>query len=97
LDLYEEGYTQKEYDKFFSAVKEKLLPFVKSKINSPNQGNIYFNSQSFDISKQKEFSEYLLDVFSYDRKHGLLKTSAHPFTSGVTSVDTRITTRYDEK
>lgn len=97
LDLYEEGYTQKEYDKFFSAVKEKLLPFVKSKINSPNQENIYFNSQSFDISKQKEFSEYLLDVFSYDRKHGLLKTSAHPFTSGVTSVDTRITTRYDKK
>ena len=35
-------------------------------------------------------------MFYYDRERGLLKTSEHPFTSGVTSVDTRITTRYLE-
>ena len=37
-----------------------------------------------------------MDVFSYDRNHGLLKESAHPFTSGVSSTDTRITTHFHE-
>jgi carboxypeptidase Taq len=44
----------------------------------------------------KEYDMYLMDVFHYDRSKGVLKESAHPFTSGVSSVDTRITTRYHE-
>src|SRR5690606_32400725 len=46
--------------------------------------------------QQKEYSEYLTGVFSYDMKHAVLKESAHPFTSNNNTYDVRITTRYIE-
>jgi carboxypeptidase Taq len=96
LDMYEEGFTQKEYDFFFDTLKKELVEFVKEVTRNPKPLHPKLITGTFDKEKQKAFSEYLLDVFYYDRERGLLKTSEHPFTSGVTSVDTRITTRYLE-
>jgi len=96
LDMYEEGFTQKEYDFFFDTLKKELVDFVKEVTKHPKPLHPKLVTGTFDKEKQKAFSEYLLDVFYYDRERGLLKTSEHPFTSGVTSVDTRITTRYLE-
>ena len=96
LDMYEEGFTQKEYDHFFETLKKELVAFVKDVTKKPTSLHPKLVNGPFDQDKQKAFSEYLLDVFYYDRERGLLKTSEHPFTSGVTSVDTRITTRYLE-
>ena len=86
-----------ESEEFSVTTKKSSEPTNESVSSEPTYKKAESSLAPQNISKQKEFSEYLLDVFSYDRKHGLLKTSAHPFTSGVTSVDTRITTRYDEK
>ena len=98
LDMYEEGFGVKEYDLFFDTLKEKLVPFVLEVTKKENQKKFSrkLSHGKFPIDKQKEFSNYLLDVFHYDRNHGLLKESAHPFTSGVSSKDTRITTHYHE-
>lgn len=96
LDMYEEGFNQKTYDHFFNTLKRDLVPFVKDVLKRKVNIHPVFINESFDAEKQKAFSEYLLDVFYYDRNRGLLKTSEHPFTSGVTSRDTRITTRYLE-
>jgi carboxypeptidase Taq len=98
LDMYEEGMGVKEYDAFFDHLREELVPFVKEVTSAPKKTySRKLKSATFDKAGQKAFSEYLLDVFGYDQNHGVLKTSAHPFTSGVASVDTRITTHYDEK
>jgi len=94
LDMYEEGFGQKEYDAFFNVLSSELVDFVKDKTKQPSAIHPDLLKGPFSKEKQKAFSQYLLDVFSYDRQHGLLKTSEHPFTSGVSSVDTRITTRY---
>ena len=51
-------------------------------------------NKPFDTEKQKAFNQYLTGVFNYNMDQGVLKESAHPFTSGVASVDTRITTAY---
>lgn len=96
LDMYEEGFNQSLYDHFFDTLKTHLVPFVKEVVPKQKKVHDVFVSEKFAIDKQKAFSEYLLDVFGYDRSRGLLKTSEHPFTSGVTSRDTRITTRYLE-
>lgn len=96
LDMYEEGMGVKAYDQFFNTIKEELVPFVaevtKHKMRFPKR----LKDGPFDIAKQKELANYLMDVFHYDRSKGLLKESAHPFTSGVVSTDTRITTHYHE-
>jgi carboxypeptidase Taq len=95
LDFYEEGFGVKEYDLFFNTLKTELVPFVmKVTEGKPKTYNRKLSKQAFPVDRQRDFSHYLMDVFSYDKNHGLLKESAHPFTSGVSSTDTRITTHY---
>ncbi|PKK94144.1 MAG: carboxypeptidase M32 [Tenericutes bacterium HGW-Tenericutes-6] len=97
LDMYEEGFGTKEYDLFFNTLREELVPFVLEVTKGPKRKfNRKLKKAIYPASVQREFSQYLIDVFNYDRKRGLLKESAHPFTSGVSSKDTRITTHYHE-
>lgn len=97
LDEYEEGFSTKEYDAFFNTLREELVPFVKEVTARKQKFSRKLTHGVFPREQQIKFSEYLIDVFGYDRKRGLLKESAHPFTSGVSSFDTRITTHYYEK
>lgn len=96
LDEYEEGFTQKEYDLFFDTLKRELVPFVKEVTAVKQKFSRKLTHSVFPREFQIKFSQYLIDVFHYDRSRGLLKESAHPFTSGVSSTDTRITTHYYE-
>lgn len=98
LDIFEEGFGVKEYDFFFDELKKKLVPFVlEVTTNNKQKFNKKLTKAVFPKDKQKEFSHYLMKVFNYDMNKGLLKESAHPFTSGVSSVDTRITTHFYEQ
>jgi carboxypeptidase Taq len=97
LDMYEEGFGVQEYDLFFNTLKEELVPFVLEVTkNNRQKFSRRLTKAVYPKDKQKEFSEYLIEVFNYDLKRGVLKESAHPFTSGVSTRDTRITTHYHE-
>lgn len=96
LDMYEEGFGVKEYDVFFNTLKDELVPFVLEVTKTKEKFNRKLKNAKFPKDEQKKFSEYLMEVFNYDLKRGVLKESAHPFTSGVSSKDTRITTHYHE-
>lgn len=96
LDLFEEGMTQKEYDNFFNTLRSNLVPFVMEKTAREREINNNLINLKFEKAQQKAFSEYLLDVFYFDRNKGLLKESVHPFTSSAATTDTRLTTKYDE-
>ncbi|MDY0210859.1 MAG: carboxypeptidase M32 [Acholeplasma sp.] len=95
LDMYEPGMKTTDYDVFFETLKEKLVPFAK-KAASIKQVFPKTLKRAFPKDKQKVFNQYLLEVFSYNMDQGVLKESQHPFTSGVASVDTRITTSYHD-
>ena len=95
LDMYEEGMTKESYDKFFSLLKEEIVPLVH-KINDLPKVECSFKDQLFDINKQKEFANYLMDVMCFDKSRGLMKESEHPFTSGYGTSDVRITNHYYE-
>lgn len=95
LDMYEEGMTKESYDKFFSLLKEEIVPLVH-KINDLPKVECSFKDQLFDINKQKEFANYLMDVMCFDKSRGLMKESEHPFTSGFGTSDVRITNHYYE-
>jgi carboxypeptidase Taq len=94
LQEYEEGMTTKEYDHFFESLKKDLVPFVKEILKKTNHDYDGLRSTHFSVDKQKEFSQYLLDEFAFDRKSGLLKESVHPFTWNTSPEDVRLTTRY---
>ncbi|NLZ62060.1 MAG: carboxypeptidase M32 [Acholeplasmataceae bacterium] len=97
LDEFEEGMSMKEYDQFFDTLKKDLVPFVRKVLEkTKNQKNADFVFRHYSESKQKEFSEYLLDVMKFNRNRGLLKKSVHPFTWNTSPADVRLTTRYLE-
>lgn len=96
LDKYEEGFTERDYDKFFDVLKEKLVPFVKKVTAQKLHYNDEFVKKHYPADKQKNFCEYLQGVMNFDMKHGVMKTSEHPFTSGVDTKDVRFTVHYYE-
>jgi carboxypeptidase Taq len=96
LDEYEEGMSTKEYDEFFDTLKKDLVPFVKDILKKTNNQYDDLVKDTFPKEKQKEFSQYLLDEFSFNRKSGLLKESVHPFTWNTSPEDVRLTTKYME-
>ena len=95
LDMYEPHYNQAKYDKFFNVLREKLVPFVKTKTSKPAKIPKWAK-QKFDKAKQREFCEYLRDVMLFDKSRGIMKESEHPFTSGFGTDDVRITNHYYE-
>jgi carboxypeptidase Taq len=96
LDDYEEGMTMKEYDRFFIVLKEELVPFVKEVLNNGKPLKKDISTTCFDPKVQKEFCDYLIDVFAFNREKGLMKESVHPFTWNTHPGDVRFTTRYLE-
>ncbi len=93
LDMYEPHYNQAKYDKFFDALRTRLVPFVKQATAKPYVAPKWA-VQPFEKDKQKEFCEYLRDVMCFDKSRGIMKLSEHPFTSGFGTDDVRITNHY---
>lgn len=94
LDQYEEGATSKLYDEFFDVLKRDLVPFVLKVAKLPLDVKHTLANKTFSVEKQEILSKYMLDVMNFNWEHGVLKTSEHPFTSGFTSQEVRITTHY---
>lgn len=96
LDDYEEGMKMEDYDRFFSTLKRDLVPFVKQILAVKDKTNLAFLEKKYDVAKQKDFCEYLVDVLAFNRNRGLMKKSVHPFTWNTSPEDVRFTTRYHE-
>lgn len=96
LDMYEENMTKKDYDEFFDLLKQELVPFVKQITNQKLNYNHSLLEKTYPIEKQKQIADYFFKVMCLDKKFAVLKESAHPFTSGSTNHEIRITTHYYE-
>ncbi|HHU55381.1 MAG TPA: carboxypeptidase M32 [Acholeplasmataceae bacterium] len=96
LDDYEPGFTTKEYDEFFYLLKQELLPLFKQVSKTKLEFDSSFNNLVYSHQKQKEFCEYLQDVFCFDKNRGLMKESEHPFTTSFSTNDVRFTVKYHE-
>lgn len=94
LDMYEPGMTVEKLDPLFAGLREKLVPLVSEIQKSKNVPDTSFLKQSFDVSQQKKFSQYILRELGYDFDAGRLDESVHPFATGLNPGDVRITTRY---
>ncbi len=95
LDDYEKGMNMEKYDAFFDALRKDLVPFVKEVLNHRPKKPAFID-RHFPKAGQKEFVEYLNEVFHYDLDRGLLKESVHPFTWNTHPGDVRYTVRYLE-
>lgn len=93
LDGYEESFHVEELDRFFSKLKEKIIPLLK-KVEQAEEINDSFFYQEYDIEKQKEFNVFLAEYMGFNFKRGVIAESEHPFTTSWHNHDVRITTHY---
>lgn len=96
LDDFEEGLNSLTYDHFFGLIKSELLPLIQKVKEKEAQVDSSFLYAYYPVAKQQEFAKILLDYLGFAKSWGYLGISEHPFTSGFSRNDVRITTSYDE-
>lgn len=95
LDMYERGLTMEVADKFFETLREKLVPVIKA-IGEKQQFDFSFMHENYPIYKQRELSDYLMQVMAIDRDRCAIGETEHPFTTNFCPDDVRITTHYHD-
>jgi len=91
LDDYERGMKTKEVRRLFDYLKEHQAPLVKEVAehgpNAPHDHN-------FSIDAQKVFELEVVGAFGFSDDAWRLDKTVHPFASGTSIGDIRLTTRY---
>lgn len=95
LNEYEEGLTTEVLDQFFHKLRETIVPLVAA-IQKAERINDSFLYKHYPIDKQREFSDYLMQVLQIDRDCCGIAESEHPYTINFNPCDVRITTHYYE-
>ncbi|MDY2627935.1 MAG: carboxypeptidase M32 [Lachnospiraceae bacterium] len=95
LNEYERGVDMEYLDRFFSTIREKLVPLIH-RIGQAPQIDDSFLHRHYPVEDQKKFSDYLMEVLGLDRKHCTIGETEHPFTLEFNNRDVRITTNYKE-
>ena len=95
LNEFEEGFTQDVLDGYFDKVKAALVPLIH-KICEKEKPDDSFIYKFYPIDKQRELSQYLMDVIGINKDDCSIGETEHPFTTGFNKHDLRITTHYYE-
>lgn len=94
LNNFSNGVTQNDYDLFFKNLSDELLDFSNEVASKKQVGDFAFTEKSYAIERQRRYVEYLADVMQYNRNRGCIGESEHPFTSGFSNKDVRVTIHY---
>ena len=94
LDAYEKGMSTAMLDPFFAMLRKELVPMLEAAKSLPPQPA--FVSAPCDVSAQRVFSAWLMDVIGLDKNRCTIAETEHPFTCGMNRWDVRITTHYYE-
>lgn len=96
IDLYEPGATYEWISKIFSKSKQNLNRIIEKLESSSDKPDFSILKQKWDKDKQWDFSIEVIKGLNYDFNKGRQDKSAHPFTTSLSSSDTRFTTRINE-
>lgn len=97
LDEFEPGVLTAEIVPLFDGLRAFLAPLVKEIVDSPRQPDASILTRHYPIDRQRDFSRLVAEAIGYDFEAGRLDVSVHPFSTGMTPLDVRITTRFDER
>lgn len=97
LDLFEPDMKAREVDAFFAGVRRVTVPFVRAIVARGPVVDAGVLRREYPEDGQRAFALPVAQAFGYDLSRGRLDVSAHPFASGFTVDDVRITTRYDRR
>ena len=95
LNDFEEGMNTEKYDEFFNLVKSELVPLIQ-KIKEKQLIDDKCIKGNFKTADQKKVQELIKKYLNFDPSWGLMAEYMHPFTSGFSTGDVRVTTFYRE-
>lgn len=95
LDAYEPYETSANLRGIFGRLREQLVPLIAKVRESGKQAPVEILKRAYPVEKQRALSMEAAKRFGFDFDAGRLDTTLHPFCSGISPGDVRITTRYD--
>ncbi len=94
LNEYEPGINREICDRFFSLLRERLVPLIRACGEKPQLSDACIKGD-FPEAGQEKLALWLMEKIGLDPDHVGLSTTEHPFTTSLGShLDTRITTHY---
>ena len=93
-DQYEEGATAADWRAMYEAIKGpqvQLVKEIKERGKPVDDSKLY---DEWDEAKQSAFTQYLVKEIGFDMNRGRQDTAPHPFCTGWSVGDIRLTTRY---
>lgn len=99
LDLYEPELTAEFTKKTFDALKNELVPLIKSIQKSKSyekETDLVGSKMLYPKPDQERLLQFIMQKMGFDKEAGRLDISAHPFTTGLGRYDIRLTTKYSE-
>jgi carboxypeptidase Taq len=102
LDSFEPGTSYEWISTHFQTVRRPLIDLAgriaEAVRNDPNHSEAAsLTHRHVDKATQLAYSRRIAKAVGFDWEHGRIDLSAHPFTSGSSYLDVRITTRIDEE
>lgn len=96
IDDYEPGATAGEIQPVFDALQKALVPLVKEIQAASRKPKDEILARHCPAARQAAFSRMIVEAIGFDFEAGRIDTTVHPFCSGFSPVDVRLTTRYEE-
>lgn len=96
LDEFEPEMSTAEVADVFGALREELVPIVKSIAACPAPEDAFL-FQAYDTKMQWDYGMQVHRDIGYDFARGRQDISTHPFSTSFSITDVRITTRMDER
>ena len=96
LDQYEEGATAADCQRMFDTLKPRnvaLVKAIKERGKPIDDSGLY---GKWDNAKQSQFTEMIVKAVGFDFNRGRQDTAPHPFCTGWSVGDVRLTTRFKD-
>ena len=96
MDEFEPGANSSDVAAVFASLRGPLSDFVKRIATAPRNPDDSILHRHFPRAGQEQLARKLAEAIGFDFESGRIDVSTHPFCSGTTPHDVRLTTRYHE-
>lgn len=96
LDDYEPGGRTSEVARLFDELKGELRPMITEVGRHHDRVDDSLLYGDFPVDRQRQLVRWLLEQMGFDRAAWRIDDAVHPFATGFSNHDVRITTRWDE-
>jgi carboxypeptidase Taq len=97
LDDFEPGMTSARLDRLLGELRDVTVPLLRQVVSSRVRVDLSPLVGRFDVGAQRAFAREVIVAMGIDLQRGRLDLSTHPFCTGLSPGDVRMTGRFDPR